>query len=329
MLKDQAVILAGDIGGTNARFGCLEQSPDGQWHVQNFLKVKCSDYPSFNAALAHYIDGLARCPSFAAFAAAGPASSGNVKLTNTSWEISSARLQAQYGFKSCAIYNDFAGMTRSVAELPDKDFTDLRAGQAYADAPILVAGAGTGFGVGYLIPIRNSVAKPQWQVIATEGGRMAYSAQTPLEFELSQILRKDHDVITLELISSGKSLSKIHKAICTIHDVDYMPLTPDDIRARAKNGDDVCLEICKIRAAAAMGALGDLALSGGARGGIVIAGGVSERMIEYYMQPYAMQRYLRRGALSDYVKEIPMRLITSSFAPLVGAAALLQDASEI
>ena len=76
-----------------------------------------------------------------------------------------------------------------------------------------------------------------------------------------------------------------------------------------------------------MGAIGDLALTGGTRGGIILAGGVSERMIDFYMQPNAMNRYLHRGPQSEYVKNIPMRLLKSPLAPLIGSAAALEDHS--
>jgi len=321
MLKSK-LILAGDIGGTNARFGCLERKAGGGWAVHDYAKYKCSDFDSFDAALGAYIDGLYVVPSRASFAAAGPVEADCIALTNTDWKISSRRVIQQHKFEVCALYNDFAGMTRSVVELGADNFKQLRGGLAKADEPILVAGAGTGFGVGYLVPIKG---KDEWQVMSTEGGRVAYSPQTPLEFELSQILRREHDFISLELVNSGKALAGVHKAMCEIHGVSYAALSPDLIRQRAEVNDPVCRDICHIRAAATMTAIGDLVLSGGARGGVVIAGGVSERMVDYYMQPAAMNRYLQRGSLTDYIKGIPMRLLTSSMAPLIGAAVLIED----
>lgn len=74
-----------------------------------------------------------------------------------------------------------------------------------------------------------------------------------------------------------------------------------------------------------MGAIGDLALAGGARGGVVLAGGVSVRMIDFYMQPNAMNQFLNRGVRSDYIKEIPVRLLKSPLASLIGSAALMED----
>lgn len=317
-------ILAGDIGGTNARFAYLDRPADGGWDIRHFTKVKCSDYPTFEAALQSYIESVSEKPTHIAICAAGPVEDGYINLTHTDWQISAKRLKRIYGLKRCGLYNDFSGMTRSIPELGGDDFTIIRSGDVYDDAPILVAGPGTGFGAGYLVPFNRGGAKSR-HVIAAEGGHISYSPQTHLEFELLLILQRDRDFVPVELVSSGRALPLIHKAICEIHDKPYKFLEPDKIRDLARSGDVIALDICTIRAAATMGAIGDLALSGGARGGIVLAGGVSERMIEFYMKPEAMNRYLRRGTHSDYVKTIPMRLLKSPYAPLIGSAALLKD----
>ena len=123
------------------------------------------------------------------------------------------------------------------------------------------------------------------------------------------------------------SLSTIHKAICDIHGQAYRVLSPAAIRERGEEGDLVCADVCKIRACATMGAIGDFVLAGGARGGVVLAGGVSQHMVGFYMQDDAMNRFLERGAISNYIRDISVRLLKSSFAPLIGSAALLTDAA--
>lgn len=211
-------------------------------------------------------------------------------------------------------------MTRSIPELKKDDLTLIKSGQVRDNKPILVAGPGTGFGVGYLVPTNSG-----WHVMASEGGHIAYRSQSNLELELLNILRRDYDFVSLELVSSGKGLPIIHKAICEIHGQAYHFKEPDQIRLEAIAKNPVCLDVCNIRANATMGAIGDLALSGGARGGIVLAGGVSERMIDFYTEPTAMDRFLRRGGQSGYVKSIPIHLLKSPYAPLIGAAALVAD----
>ena len=209
--KDE-FILAGDIGGTNARFGCLKQKMDGRWDVHHFAKMKVADYFSFADSIDAYLAGLDTIPNQAAFAAAGPVVDGNVNLTNADWQISAKSIAKLHAFERCEVYNDFAGMTRSVPELAEDDFTVIRLEQGHEDQPIRVAGAGTGFGVGYLIPTKSG-----WHIVASEGGHTAYSPQSDLEFELLQILRRSHDFVSLELVTSGKGLNVIHRAVCEIH----------------------------------------------------------------------------------------------------------------
>ena len=319
-MRSNSLILAGDIGGTNARFACLEKRPEGGWDVHQFAKFKCADYTTFEAALSDYLVGINIKPNRASFCAAGPVENGYINITNTDWQICVRRLATLYGFETCRLYNDFSGMARSIPELTDDDFMLIRQGQTYATDPILVAGPGTGFGVGYLVPTKSG-----WQVIASEGGHVAYSPQTALELELLNILHRRRAFVSLELVSSGKGLPLVHEAICEIHGVPYEHAAPNQIRTRALQDDKVCRDVCDIRAWATMGAIGDLALTGGARGGIVLAGGVSERMIDFYKQPSAMNRYLQRGPQSDYVRAIPMRLLKSPYGPLIGAAASLSN----
>lgn len=314
------VILAGDIGGTNARFGCLERKASGSWTVHHFSKMKGADFVSFDEALQKYLSTHDLKPKRAAFSAAGPVEQGYINLTNADWQISAQRVQDNHGVEICALYNDFTGMTRAIPELSDDDFITVRSGQARPNETILVAGPGTGFGVGYLVPTKQG-----WHVMPTEGGHMAFTPQTKLELELLTVLQKDMDFVSLELVSSGKGLPVIHKAICDIHGQPYTPLSPDDIREKAVENDPICEDVCRIRSAATMGAIGDLTLAGGARGGVVLAGGVSERMLDFYMRPEAMNRFLNRGVRTDYVRDIPMRLLKCPMAPLIGSAALLED----
>lgn len=320
MTNQDRYILAGDIGGTNARFGCLERQLDGSWIVHHFAALKVTDYATFDDALEYYLGGLHDRPSRAALAAAGPVSDGCISLTNSNWQISTKRIIDRHNFQACGLYNDFKGMTRSIPELAETDFTIIRPGHVRKSEPILVAGAGTGFGVGYLVPTKTG-----WHTIATEGGHVAYNPRSKLEFKLLHVLQRSAEFVSLELVSSGIGLPIIHEAVCEIHGSPYIYRAPDTIRKLAYKGDPVAQDVCEIRVAATMGAIGDLALSGGARGGIVLAGGVSERMIDFYTQPTAMARFLRRGSQSDYVQGIPLRLLKNPLAPLIGASALLED----
>lgn len=315
-------ILVADIGGTNARFGIAERTGQGRWGIEHFAKFQGDDYPTFQGVLKAYLDPFGGSkPVHAIFSVAGPVADGKVQLTNRDWSLDARDLSKTFGFERAVIVNDFAAMTRCVPELDDDDFLNVKDGKAQADAPVLVAGPGTGFGVGYLVPINGG----GWQVLTTEGGHQAYAPQTDRELELLKNLRGKFGFVSLEKVSSGSGMDDVHEAICRRHGVPYKILSPAVIMEKAKRGDPVSLELCEIRAAATMGAVGDMALSGGARGGVVLAGGVSERMIEFFKSEDAMSRFLKRGKRSDYMEDIPIRLLVNPRAALYGAAALYED----
>lgn len=315
-------VLAADVGGTNARFALLSRNSEGFWDIDAYEKFKGDDYTTFQDALAAYLNRIDDKPVSAIFSVAGPVTNQIVTLTNRNWVLDGERLKARFNLDRCIITNDFTAMTRSVAELRESDFIVVKEGERNPAEPILVAGPGTGFGVGYLISHKSG-----WAVMSTEGGHQAYSPQSARELELLQILQEEHGYISLERVAAGIGLPDVHKAVCKRLGHAYSPLSPAIIREKAKAGDPVCLEICEIQGNAVMGALGDMALSGGARGGIIMAGGVSERMLDFFTAPKAMERFLNRGHYRNYMEAIEIRLLTHPHAPLIGAAAYFEDQS--
>jgi glucokinase len=313
-------ILVGDIGGTNARFGIAHRDAAGHICVTDYQKYSGDNFPTLLSVIEHYLDHVGKSPSCVSLAVAGPISESRVHLTNRNWEISESDLCKLPSVEHAKLFNDFEAMARSVPELTAEDFQILHEGIADPDSPILVAGPGTGFGVGYVIPLKSG-----WKVLKTEGGHVAYSPQTSEETEILSILQQTNPYVSLELVASGSGLEPVHKAVCHRHNVEYAPLSPSDIKTKALKGDAVCLEVCDIRCSATLGALGDFALSGGAKGGVVIAGGVAERMIDLYTKPHLMSRFYEKGSHRDYLENIPVRLMINHLAPLIGAAALYLD----
>jgi len=48
-------------------------------------------------------------------------------------------------------------------------------------------------------------------------------------------------------------------------------------------------------------------------------------MIDFFKTPQALARYLNRGPRTEYIRDIPIQLMTNPKAPLIGAAALFMD----
>jgi glucokinase len=65
---------------------------------------------------------------------------------------------------------------------------------------------------------------------------------------------------------------------------------------------------------------GNAILATGARGGFVIAGGVSEALAPFMRTTEFVARLLERGPISRYMDGIPVRRARNAFAALEGAA---------
>ena len=311
-------VLVGDVGGTNVRFGVAEDSASGIT-IHDFLKMPGDDFGGFEDALEQYLEETdVRASLPAVFALAGPPVDGIVKLTNRDWHVSEQDLIKRFGHPSVHLANDFTAMARAVPELDRSHFELIKPGITRPGAPIVVAGPGTGFGVATLLPLYGN----RWRVMSGEGGFMTYAPRTDIEIKLTAYLSRKYDFVYNELVCAGVGLDDVHEGLCEIFGKPYEPKSPSDMLELAAAGDDLFRELCYIRARGTMSAVGDLVLANGARGGVVLAGGVSERLAVYLKSPDAMARFAERGRNSAFVAECPIHLMHDPVAPLIGAAAL-------
>ncbi|PHR92931.1 MAG: glucokinase [Robiginitomaculum sp.] len=318
------LILVGDVGGTNVRLGLADRSASGKITIEKFANVPGDSVPDLDTAIAGYLKAVNVTPKNVALALAGPIKNNTVVLTNRPWTVSGPDLAAKIGAETIKLYNDFEAMARSIPELEVDDFDVLNSGKVVENTPILVAGPGTGFGMAFLVPVPGQMYR-HWKVIASEGGHVAFTPQNQIECEILHILQQDHEFVSLELVCSGKGLDELHKAVCKRQGQTYNRMEPGAIHEAASAGDPVCLEVCEVRAAAIMCSIGDMALTGGTRSGVILAGGVTSRLMEFINTPKAMKRYFNRGLRSPYMESIPMRHLHKPSAALYGAAALFLD----
>lgn len=317
-------ILVADVGGTNVRLGLAKRGKNGKIIIDQFRKIPGDAVDSLSTAIHLYLKTTGAKPKSAALALAGPIAHGQCVLTNRDWTVSAENISKTLDIPHVNLYNDFAAMARSAPELDTSDFDIINSGTIIENTPILVAGPGTGFGMAILIPVPGQMHR-HWTVLATEGGHVAYTPQTVKECEILQILQEDHDFVSLELVSSGKGMDALHAAVCKRLGQPYEKTAPALVLEKAVAGDEACLDVCEIRAASIMTAVGDMALTGGTRSGVILAGGVTDRLMGFINTPNAMARYYNRGPRSPYMKAIPIRHLHKPSAALYGAAALYLD----
>lgn len=314
-------VLVGDVGGTNVRFAVASRNADGAITLRDFDKVRGDDHSGFDDALGAYFrkhSGIDRNVP-ALFALAGPERDRKITLTNRrDWTVDAAGLEREFGLRRVDLVNDYAAMARAVPELPDSAFRDLQDGDPMTSEPVVVSGPGTGIGIATLIPLRGG----GYHVLTGEGGHGSYAPASNREAELAEEMRRRHPYVYRELVLAGMGLDPVMEALAAMNGEPHVHREPQEVIDLARAGDNFCREVIELRARGLMHMLGDVALTNGARGGVVITGGVAERIVDWLDAPEALERFNARGVQRSYMEAIPIRLLIDHKAPLVGAAAL-------
>lgn len=316
-MKTDYAGLVGDIGGTNARLALV----DTEGHIRHPKTFAAADYGALTEVIGAYLEGTVgrRRPSRAAIAVAGPVVDGEIEFTNIDWRISEAELVGTFEFEAAHLLNDFAAQAFAAPILPAENLRVIGpALRGCPDAPLLVVGAGTGFGVATLARSeRGDIA------IACEGGHATFAPSDDLEIEVLKIFRRSRDRVSVERVLSGQGLFDLYRALGEVKGLPAELPNERAVTAAAETGDPLAqttvARFCGILGSVA----GDIALTSGARGGVFVSGGIAPKLIDSLMSGEFRQRFEAKGRLASYMAEIPTALIVHPYAALLGAAQAL------
>ena len=317
-MKSHYTGLVGDVGGTNVRFALI----DGEGRVRNTHVYPAANYGSLGEVIADYLHrtiGHKRVPR-AVIAVAGPVLDGEIEFTNLDWQVSEGELLAQFEFEAVKLINDFAAQALACPMLTGENLRPLGPVlRGAAEAPMVVLGAGTGFGVaGLARSERGDMA------VATEGGHAAFAPSDDVEVEVWSQLRARHGRVSIERLLSGRGLFDIYGVLGRLNQTEATLTDEKAVFEAAAKGDALAGEtldrFCGILGSVA----GDLALSFGARGGVFVSGGIAPRMADRLASGAFRARFEDKGRLAAYVKEIPTSLVLHPYPALIGAARELE-----
>ncbi len=171
------LILAGDIGGTNANLALIGMKA-GTFTILMDRHYLTKEEPSLIEPLGRFLDEAARerpglKPELCCISGAGPVVDGRIVLTNAPWAIEAKAVESAFSLPTNLI-NDFTAVSYGVLLLDPADpeqITKLPHSDGSAPSPQpgprLVVGAGTGLGVGYVVKIHNRV-----EALPSEGGHV-------------------------------------------------------------------------------------------------------------------------------------------------------------
>ena len=274
-------------------------------------------FPTFIDALKSY---FARTPpkskpAVAAIAVAGPVNAGTARFTNRGWEISESDLK-QFGFERAILVNDFEALAFAAEVLVEKDLAVIGPDVKGRDeGTITILGPGTGFGVSCLARYGGRSVP-----MATEGGHMGFAPGNEAELAALQAMWKQTGRVSVERILSGSGLENLYKTLEQLAAREPRVLSAADISSQAMQNEAGCRAaltmFCSIFGAVA----GDLALAHGARGGVYIAGGITQKIQQFLIDSPFRKRFEDKGRLSSFVQAIPTKLIVNADVAMIGAA---------
>jgi len=316
-------IIAADIGGTNARFARAKLNARNVPKLGKVRKYKVADFPSLQACWAAFAkDEGGDLPNAASIAFATAIGRDVIKLTNSSWVIRPDTLDEELGLKQTRLVNDFEAVAHAVARLPQENLP-LLFGEDRPfpyDGGVTVLGPGTGLGVA-MIAFDDDVP----HAIATEGGHMDFAPLDPLEEKILDYLRDKFLRVSTERIVSGPGLNNIYKAMATIGHDRVVLMEDAELWQAAIDGTDPFARAALERFCLCYGSVaGDLALAHGPHG-VVLAGGLTQRMREFLPQSGFHRRFIAKGRFESLMRTIPIRLAVHDEIGLYGAAAAFRE----
>ncbi|MEN3150321.1 glucokinase [Neorhizobium sp. IRAMC:178] len=314
-------ILIGDIGGTNARFSILL---DADTEPKPFPNVRTADYPTIDEAIRKIVlDRSSIKPRSAILAIAGPIDGDEIDLTNCDWVVRPKGMIADLGFEDVLVVNDFEAQALAVAAMPDEYRETLGANNEPHMASRVVLGPGTGLGVAGLVYARH-----MWFPVPGEGGHVDVGPRSERDFEIFPHLKRIEGRVSAEEILSGRGVVNIYQAVCAADGLQPAFSDPADITAHGLNGkNSQAVETLSLFATYLGRVAGDMALIFMARGGVYLAGGISQKIVPALKGPEFRAAFEDKAPHTELMGTIPTFVVTHPQAALAGLASFARTPS--
>jgi glucokinase len=318
------MILAGDIGGTNARLAYF-QPQNGHLRLVSERVFPSREHQEFGEIVEEFLEDSPTRPDVACFGIAGPVRNGRVETSNLPWIIEQSRLAKQIRLPATLLINDLEASAWGVGGLAAGDLVALNrvSGRAIGNQAVIAPGTGLGEAGLFWDGTRH-------HVFACEGGHTDFAPQGDLQIGLLRFLQARFGHVSYERVLSGPGLENVYEFL---RESGCAKETPE-LAAEMSRGDGAAA----ISRAALFGKnalaekaldlwiavygaeAGNLALKTMATGGLFLAGGISPKVLAKLTGPIFMQAFLDKGRLRPLVESIPVQVITNDKAGLLGAA---------
>jgi glucokinase len=318
------MILAGDIGGTNARLAVFDVL-DGHFSLISASVFPSREYSSLDEIVSKFVRSANVHPHAACFGVAGPVRNGRVEASNLPWIIESKRLAEELDLKKTLLINDLEANAWGIAFLDAADLVSLNQvkGTPVGNQAVISAGTGLGEAGMYWDGTKH-------HVFACEGGHADFAPRNELETELLRYLRVRFGHVSYERIVSGPGLVNVFNFLRDtgrgvepkwlademLHSDPAAAISRAAIDGKCGLSEQAIDLFVSIYGAEA----GNLALKIMATGGIYLGGGIAPKMLPKLAGPLFMEGFLSKGRMQHLLEAIPVKVITNDKVALLGAA---------
>jgi glucokinase len=318
------MILAGDIGGTNARLAYF-QPQNGHLRLVSERTFPSREHSELGEIVVQFLDDSGAHPDAACFGIAGPVRNGRVETSNLPWVIEQSRLAKQIHLPATLLINDLEASAWGIGALDAADLVSLNrvTGPAIGNQGVIAPGTGLGEAGLFWDGHRH-------QVFACEGGHTDFGPQGDLQIELLRFLKARFGHVSYERILSGPGLVNVYEFLRDEghgkeSDEFAVILKNSDpaaaISRAAMDGTHPLAEKALDLWISVYGAeAGNLALKVMATGGLFLAGGISPKVLAKLTGPLFMQSFVDKGRLRPLMEAVPVHVVTNEKAGLLGAA---------
>jgi glucokinase len=318
------MILAGDIGGTNARLAYF-QPQNGRFQLVSERVFPSRDHRGLGEIVKRFLDESGTRPEAACFGIAGPVRNGRVETSNLPWIIEQSVLANQIHLATTLLINDLEASAWGIGALGTEDLVTLNPGAGSVAGNQAVIAPGTGLGEAGLFWDGN-----RHLVFACEGGHTDFAPQGDLQIELLRFLTKRFGHVSYERILSGPGLVNVYEFLCasgcgkesaTVAAAMESGDAAAAISRAALSGDDPLASRALDLWIAVYGAeAANLALKIMSTGGLFLTGGISPKILPRLEASGFMEAFLDKGRMRALVEAMPVHVVMNEKAGLLGAA---------
>ena len=324
------MILAGDIGGTNARLALYEVRA-GKLEQVTETVFPSRQHSGLDEIVAKFAAQLTpdQKPDAACFGVAGPVVNGRVETSNLPWIVESSRLAAELGLRHVRLMNDLEANAWGIAALGTEDLIDLNQFPEKPNGNQAVVSAGTGLGEAGLYWDGQ-----KHHVFASEGGHADFAPRNEDEMRLLQYLMARFGHVSYERILSGPGLVNVFSFLrdtgherpssWLVEEMEASDPAAAISRAAMEGKCALCEQALDLFVSIYGAEAGNAALKVMAVGGVFLGGGIAPKILPKLKGPLFMDSFRSKGRLQRVMEAIPVRVIVNDKTALLGAARCAQ-----